>query len=144
MHFEQRLAYQHPGHGDDRELVDHYKTIKLATAKWVGENLHQHYPGHAWHVEVLMTSHSGRRATGGIVKIRLNGIMPPDGWFVVQMSELTTEGGKRAIMRAGGELLERYQIHRGAFNLDDWRRALNAIPIGDRMRGKGHRAPLFA
>lgn len=144
MKFEQRLAYQHPGLGDDRELVDHYADAKIAVAKWVGNLLERTYPGHAWHVEVLITANNGQRATGGIIKIRLNGIMPPNYWYNIKLGDtLTDPGGKRTVLKGAGELLERYRLHRGAFDLDQWRQAMNSMPIAERMKGKGYRAPLL-
>lgn len=135
MRFDLQLGYSHPDQGDDPR-PDPYKDAAIAVAKWAGEFLHRHYPGHAWHVEANVT------ATGGHVKIRLNGIMPPQAWYFLRLSEMQTDPSGRRIMRAAGELLERYNLHRGAFGLDDWRAALTSMPLVARATGRGHMAPL--
>ena len=140
MQFTPSLRYEHPGLGDDREMVDHKAKAKMAYAKWAGDMLNRYYPGHAWHVEVQMAQNS----TGGVIKIRLNGIMPAERWYVINMRDILTDGdAKRLITRAGGELLERYGLRRGAFSLDDWRLALNAMPLSRKLTGRGHLAPLL-
>jgi len=137
MKFEMSLKYEHPGLGDDLS-EDPFAKAKMATAKWTGELLNREYPGHAWLVEVVMY------ANGGIIKIRLNGIMPPNRWYVVKLHDVISDvGGKRTVLKGAGELLERYQIRRGAFNLDHWRNALEAMPLGSRLTGRGHLAPLL-
>lgn len=137
MQFHPQLKYEHPGLGDDLS-PDPFAKPKMAIAKWTGDLLNREYAGHAWHVEVTMS------AKGGIIKIRLNGIMPGNRWYVVKLDEVLTDpGGKRTVLRGAGELLERYQIRRGGFNLDQWRNALAAMPIQDRISGRGHLAPLI-
>lgn len=137
MQFEHRLRYEHPGLGDHFD-PDPFARAKMATTKWVGDLLNRVYPGHAWHVEVTMSK------TGGLIKMRLNGIMPANRWYCVQVAEtLTDPGGRRTVLKGAGELLERYQVRRGAFNLDDWRNALAAMPIEARLSGRGYLAPLL-
>lgn len=137
MQFNMRTGYEHPGLGDDLR-PDPYKAIKLETARWAGDLLSRVYAGHAWHVEVVI------QKGGGIIKIRLNGIMPPDRWYVCKMSDVLTDpGGKRTVLRGAGELLERYRLPRCRFDLDHWRTALNGIPLTAKLKGKGHLAPLI-
>lgn len=135
--FNHRLAYEHPGLGDDNS-PDPFARAKVATAKWTGDLLNQHYAGHAWHVEVVMSR------TGGLIKIRLNGIMPADRWYVCQLRDVISDpGGRRTVLRGAGELLERYGIARSNFRLDDWRQALEAMPVGAKRTGRGHLEPLI-
>lgn len=135
--FDMSLKYEDPGLGD-MKVDDPYAATKMATAKWTGELLQRHYPGHAWHVEVVI------QKGGGIIKIRLNGLMPADHWYVCQMADVICDpGGKRTVLKGAGELLERYRIPRGRFNLDDWRQALNAMPLKSKLSGRGHLAPLI-
>lgn len=137
MQFQMRTGYEHPGLGDDLR-PDPYKAIKIETARWAGDLLNRHYAGHAWMVEVVI------QRGGGVIKIRLNGIMPPDRWYVCKMSDVLTDpGGKRTVLRGAGEILERYGLPRNRFDLDHWRLALNAIPLQAKLRGKGHLAPLI-
>lgn len=143
MQFDMRLGYEHPGLGDDLS-PDPYATAKMATAKWAGDLLNRVYPGHAWHVEVVIQRGTGSFA-GGLIKIRLNGLMPADRWYVVPLSAAVSDpGGKQTVLKGAGELLERYRIPRGGFDMDHWRAALNAMPVEAKNRGKGHLDPLIA
>lgn len=115
---------------DDNERAN----AEIATAKWTGELLDRGYPGHPWAVEVQMA------ATGGIIKIQLRGLMPPDRWYVCHLSDVLTDpGGKRTVLRGAGEILERYKIPRQRFNADDWKGAMSLIKPTQR----GHLAPLL-
>jgi len=74
-------------------------------AKEVAECLDKHYPGHAWGVRANVET--------GIVQVynlRLSG-----QWgFVLKIDDLITDPGMRLTIRAGGELLERYNLSRSA------------------------------
>lgn len=140
--FQPRLQYEHPGLGDD-SAPDPLKAVKMATAKWVAEIIEHHYPGHAWHVVVNITAHKGGRPTGGLIQIRLNGLMPPNHWYSIQLADTLCVGGRQRVMKGAGELLERYNIPRTGFMLDHWRAALAAIPLDRRRLGRGHLAPLL-
>lgn len=64
--------------------------------------LERHYPDWGWMV--------GVDDVGGIMQVRATAI--PGKWgFLLKIKNVDPEG--RAIMRAGGELLERYRMHRG-------------------------------
>jgi len=142
--FQPSIRYTRPGLGEDKELVDHYKQLELRTSKWVGTLLEREFPGHAWHVQVQITAHGGQRADDGLISIRLNGLMPADRYFHVHLKDALVQiYGRRAILHAAGELLERYNIPRTGFMLDHWRAALNAMPIKARQLGRGHLAPLL-
>lgn len=135
--FQPTLKYEHPGLGDTHDH-DPYAAQKMATAKWTGELLNRYYAGHAWHVEVVI------QKGGGIIKIRLNGLMPADRWYCCQMRDVISDpGGKRTVLKGAGELLERYNIPRADFDLDHWRTALNNMPSLAKLTGKGHLAPLL-
>lgn len=129
--FELKTAYENT---DDSGAVSDFARAELATCKWVGELLQRTYPGHPWFVEVKGSP------TGAVIMIQLRGIMPPDRWYVVKFADVLTDpGGKRTVLRGAGELLERYQIPRTGFSIDEWRQALLRFPIGD---GRGHLEPL--
>lgn len=142
MRFRPQVGYEHPGLGDDLEADTSTAQAEVATARWVGTFLDRHFQGHAWHVEVQITAHRGGRPTDGVIKIRLNGIMPPNRWYLVKLSDTLNDPKGKTIMRAGGELLERYRLRRGNFDLDQWRNALAAMPLVGRAMGRGHDAPL--
>ncbi len=129
--FSLSTHYEHPGLGDDR-FEDQFANEKMAIAKWTGELLNRHYPGHPWYCEVVMNK------TGGLIKIQLRGLMPADRWYCCQLSQVITDpGGKRTVIKGAGEILERYQIKRGAFDLNDWQAAMSLTPL----TGRGHLAP---
>lgn len=143
MRFDMKARYEHPDLGDD-PTQDPYAQAKMETARWVGTLLERVYPGHAWHVEVVIQRGTAMFA-GGLVKLRLNGIMPANRWYVVQLADVLTDpGGKRTVLKGAGELLERYGIPRTRFDLDHWRLALNAMPLSAKRTGRGHLAPLLA
>lgn len=77
----------------------------IETCKSVADVLMKHYPGHIWHIEV-------NSETAGVCNIKLNypdklGILPKWG-YRLHLHNLNAE----RIMRAGGEILERYRLAR--------------------------------
>lgn len=131
--FKLNIGYEHPGLGDDHS-EDPFARAKVETAKWTGDLLNRNYPGHPWIVEVVMARN------GGLIKIRLQGLMPANRWYCVQLNDVLTDpGGRRTVLRGAGELLERYSISRGAFSVDDWQTAMSLTPV----TGRGHLAPLL-
>lgn len=126
----------------DGEKLDPVKTrAEVGTCKWVGALLERTYPGHPWQVQCTI----GRQGRGGIIKLRINGLMPADRWWVVQLADtLTDPGGKRTVLAGAAALLEMYRIPRGNFDMDHFRAAMNAMPIGARLTGRGHLAPLIS
>jgi hypothetical protein len=127
-----KLETRYERTSDDPDEVDPFVKAKIETAKWTGEKLQQFFPGHPWFVEV-----KGDR-WNAVVMIQIRGIMPADRWYVLKFRDLLTDAGGRMIMRAGGELLERYGIPRQGFSLTAWKDALTRYPI----TGRGHIEPL--
>jgi hypothetical protein len=126
--FKLNVGYEHPGLGDDLS-EDPFAKAKVSTAKWTGELLNRHYPGHPWNIEVIMSK------TGGLIKMQLMGLMPADRWYVCQLHDVISDpGGRKTILRGAGELLERYQLRRGAFSIDDWQQAMMLVPLTARGR----------
>jgi hypothetical protein len=93
----------------------------------IGKVLHSHYQGHDWNVWV------SREA--GIAKIWLSCLMNPQFPYVLKLSESIQPSD---IMRAGGDLLERYGIPRSTvdFSLMNQVRK-NHGPLVTRMRPPG-------
>lgn len=87
-----------------REVVDQ------EIAQRVGMCLYKHYPRHHWHV--------GVDGEAGVVTIRTP-LLPKDRGYQIPFRSLTAH----AIKIAGGELLERFLLPRGAFDRDKWRDA---------------------
>ena len=74
-----------------------------AIAKEGAECLHKHYPSHAWGVCANVET--------GLVQVynlRLSG----EWGFVLHIDRLATDPSMRLTIRAGGELLERYNLSR--------------------------------
>lgn len=69
-------------------------------AKNIAEYLHKHYPGHLWAVMVEK----------GIITIK-NLALSGQWGFILHQDKIDNDG--RDIVRAAGELLERYNLHRG-------------------------------
>lgn len=72
--------------------------------KAAADTLEKHYPGWGWMVALDLQ--------GGVLDVRCARLPGPYG-FRLKLTSIDYEG--RAIMRAGGEFLERYRRRRGAF-----------------------------
>ena len=86
--------------------TDIYKEWDETVCRAIGRLLHTEYRGHDWQVWV------SRQA--GIAKIWLNCLMNPAFPYVLHLTELLQP---RDVIRAGGEILERYRIPRSAVDL---------------------------
>lgn len=85
----------------------------------VSEDLNRHYPGHAW---VIGCDHNA-----GTVAIDIAMHKPPAlklFGYLLHLSTIMGAGGQAAVMRAGGELLERYGLQRRGARVDDRARAI--------------------
>jgi hypothetical protein len=69
--------------------------------------LNKAYPGHLWAVNVDIA--------GGVVHIR-NLFLSGRWGFVVKLADVQDDVENKQLMRAAGELLERYRLRRGAMN----------------------------
>lgn len=76
----------------------------LVLAKEVADALHQHYPNHFWAVQV-----EGKQGVIYVRNLSLSG-----SWgYVIKLGPIYSASElRRQIMRAGGELLERYRVAR--------------------------------
>lgn len=81
----------------EREMTEAEKYQKAAG---IANKLHACYPGHIWAVAI----------EGGTAKIQ-NLLLSGRMGFIVKLSKISPE--MTEIMRAGGELLERYRQRRG-------------------------------
>ncbi len=81
---------------------------ELILAKQMGDRLHTAYPGHLWAVTV-----SEKQGIATIRDLYLSGI-----WgYVLKLSDhYTASDWDQQVMHAGGEILERYRVRRGAVN----------------------------
>lgn len=92
------------------------KGMDLNLMKQVGETLFKHYPGYQWGVIVQ----------NGVIDV-LN--MNLSGKWGFRLLTKDLDPDMKVIMRAGGEILERYKLKRGAFNEDTYNN-LKFTPTG--------------
>jgi hypothetical protein len=92
----------------------------VAAAKAVRRILDQAYPGHDW--EVVADS------AQGYVAFRIPALMGGNWAYLIRAKDVTPE----AVRKGGGELLERYRLPRGKFDLDRFlaARAEHSILLG--------------
>ena len=113
------------------ELVLDVKNLGLSApaevlAKGMADVLHRNYPGHLWGVHV--------DSNGGIAVVR-NLALSGNWGFILKIKDLHTDPTLKSVMRAGGELLERYNLARGKLKQDqiqDLKRDFRGIPIADK------------
>lgn len=94
------------------ELTDRPEVsiLDFNMAKNMAEILHEAYPGHLWAVTC-----EGEK---GIATVR-NMMLSGQWGFVLKLSDLFSSSDmKKQVVMAGGELLERYRLRRGAANQD--------------------------
>jgi len=114
----QRFDYDPTGSvGEPDPHVGH----DLALTKRIAETLERHYPQHPWFVEV---SHAQ-----GVAYISLPIIMRRNQRFVLHTDRLKSDPGLRAVVRAGGEILERHNVPRSGFRLDHFLNARARNPM---------------
>lgn len=76
-------------------------------ARRMAEVLHTHYPLHLWGVSADI--HAG---IAKVFNMRLSG-----QWgFIIKLATLNHDPDLKSVIRAGGELLERYRLRRGRFD----------------------------
>ena len=92
----------------------------VAAAKAVRRILDAAYPGHDW--EVVADS------AQGYVAFRIPALMGGNWAYLIRAKDVTPE----AVRKGGGELLERYRLPRGKFDLDRFlaARAEHSILLG--------------
>ena len=113
-----RPIVRYEGKGDEGRNFDPFRQADLEMAKRVWQVLHWHYPSHCWGVSV---DHQQ-----GIVQI----ILPvfSDWSFVVKISDLKGDPAMKAVVRAGGEMLERWRMPRSGLDPVHFAQALKRYP----------------
>lgn len=110
---------------DDDPTEDPHVQADVALTNRIATVIEQHYAGHPWMIEV---SHAQRCA---FISIPL--FMGQTKW-VLHIDKLASDPGLRAVVRAAGEILERYRIPRQRFSPDHFLAALHGIPANRRGR----------
>lgn len=90
-----------------------------ALAIQISDVIQQHYPGHRFVVKV-----SSRQQ---IVQIQLAPFMG-NLWYKIGLPYLVNDPSMKRVIRAAGEILERFRMPRAGFSLDDFLRARAQVP----------------
>lgn len=110
---------------DDNEICAN----DMLLAKDMADTLNAHYPGHLWGV--------GVDGSKGVAHIRNFGLSAQHGYTLRLVDNFSASDYKQRVLMAGGEILERYNMRRGALTPED----LSMLPtdfagriIGDTAR----------
>ena len=82
--------------------------MDVATAKQMAEALHEAYPGHLWAV-----SCDTRTGFADVRNLALSGNW---GFRIFLGRVYSASSFKKTVLKAGGEILERYRLTRGRFD----------------------------
>jgi hypothetical protein len=118
--------YEAPSGPDGEIANDPFKTMDMANAKWMADALLRYYPGVPWRC-----IYDGRQKMAYFSIPILMGINK--FWAINLTTDQLTDG---LLMRAGGELLERYGMRRGRMHLDQFleaREKHSALVVPSRM-----------
>jgi hypothetical protein len=99
--------YEAPSTPDSGIAYDQYKEQDLAIAKTMMSWLERHFPGHLWGCVSDIKQ--------GIVKFNIPILMGFNNYYVVN---LATHDICDGMAKGAGEILERYRLPRGRFELD--------------------------
>ena len=99
----------------------------MLTAKAIAEKLHEKYPGHLWGVNVAH----------GVADIRNLYLAGNWGYRLIIPKIYSSSDLDARVVRAGGEILERFKLSRGAANdaeLMDLKVGAKGLTVGDYAR----------
>jgi hypothetical protein len=126
--FVPRLGYAHPDQNDD-PLPDPFMAADFGLTHKIAEVIERHYFGQPFSVKV---SHEQ-----GIVQIQIAQLMGAIDWWVVHINDLQCDPNMRCIVRACGEILERFNIPRCAYDREAFIAANASIPLLCKVTGRG-------
>lgn len=121
-----KVSYQREGLGDDVSFDD-LAVRDLFVTNRIAEAIESWYPGHFWAVKV---SHAS-----GVVLISIPALMGMSNQYVIWLRDLKSDPGLKCVMRACGEILERFKMPRSRLSFDDMQCAMEAIPLHRRPHG---------
>jgi hypothetical protein len=99
--------YEAPANAEGGIAYDPFKTMDMANAKWMADVLLKAYPGYPW--RCVYDGHQKMAYLSIPILMGINKF-----WAINLTTDQMTDG---LLKRAGGELLERYEIPRGRFEL---------------------------
>lgn len=109
-----RTVYKSDGHGDTGNEADPYHAQNADLAKRMWEAIQAKYPG-----QPLTT---GANYAQGVCMIYFNLFTPQP--YIIKIANLKADPGLKRVVRAAGEILERYRIPRSGFTVSDMVNAL--------------------
>jgi hypothetical protein len=113
---------------DQTDEVDPHVAADLAMTLRISETLERHYPAHPW---MVVVSHAQ-----GVAQIKLPLVMKKNQAFILHLDKLAADPGLKAVIRAGGEILERHGMPRAGFSLTPFLEARAKGPYGPKPRPK--------
>lgn len=108
-----------------RDGADGISASGMILVKNVAETLLRHYPGHLWAVNI--------NEEGGVITV-MNLALSGNWGFLLKLSTVQNDPDLKSVMRAGGELLERYRLRRGRYEpgaVGDLKRDIRGNAIAD-------------
>lgn len=103
---------------------------EVALCKRIFRVLDAHYPGHPWSIEVDFGQ--------GMAKVSIPPLLGFNWGYLIRLDELD----RAAIIKAGGEILERFRIPRSTVNINAYMDAKGRIPLlGNFRAGSGRLIP---
>lgn len=111
MNFHQtRVEHFHdaPGWSQETGEQDPFIPFDMAASKNIAAVLFKHYPHHLWAVRADCRQ--------GVAMITIPCLMGPTLNYILKLTDLANDPAMRAVMRAGGEILERYNIPRSGLD----------------------------
>ena len=91
-------------------LFPENQVAEMDWARRIAEHLDQHYPGYLWAVNVDIF--------GGMVTIQPLRLSGEWGCYV-KLASIVNDPMLTCVTRYGGEILERYRVHRGKADADE-------------------------
>lgn len=119
-------------HGDESNLLigneyaSQQDALDMATAKDYAEALNAAYPGHLWAINV-----QGAQGIATIHNLMLSGKY---GYLLHLNKRYSASEARKAVIMAGGEILERFKVFRGRIDhekMDMMPVDFSGNPIGD-------------
>jgi hypothetical protein len=101
--------YEAPASANNGFAHDPYRAKDMEVAKTMMAWLERHYPGHLW---ATVANHAQ-----GIVQFNIPILMGLDEWWVVNLRTHDIIDGMR---QGAGQILERYRLARGRFDLSSF------------------------
>ena len=102
-------------HFESRDRGRVLEAYEFGLAKAIFEKLWEHYPSRDWKVKV------DAHPSVGIVSIKLPRLHHSALGYNFPIDKLAADPDMKIVVRAGGELLERFRLTRGRFNKAEYR-----------------------